>query len=436
MRMKKISIAAALALMLPFAGNAGASDYSLDELYGMALSKAERIRISEGDISIAERGVDKANAVIYPRVTASGGYVRYSGDRLSSTGAVIQPESSMNWSLKAEQSFSTSGREFIAMEIAKSLVDKSGRDLEAVKNNYLLNISGAYFDVLKARKNVENARSNLERLKKHRDAAVARLKAGEATKTDLLRAEAELSGAEADMLRADNGVRSGKAVLARLAGIDGEFGLREPDGGNSPDVSGGLDALRARAIAGRAEVRAAEIQKLATERQIEYVKGAYKPTVSLEAAYTGADQSPASSMLNRSSVYAGIRASWLIYDGGIRNADVAEITTKSRQIELVYDDLLKNIGIEVENAWLDLETNRGVLKSSGDRAAFARDNFAATTRKYELGLASSLDVIDANNLLSSAEKQEADAAYGVKLAEIRLKRATGSLLENSGAKLK
>jgi outer membrane protein len=428
--MKNISIVAVVAITLSLAGNAESSDYSLSELYGMALARAERIRISEADIGIAEKSVDKANAVIYPRVTASGGYVRYSGERLSSTGAVMQPESSMNWYLKAEQSFSTSGREFIAMEIAKSLVDKSGRDLEAVKNNYLLNISGAYFDALRAGKNVENARSNMERLKKHRDAAVARLKAGEATKTDLLRAEAELSGAEADMLRADNGIRSAKAVLARLAGIDGEFGLREPDGANEPDISGGLEYLKSRAIAGRAEVKASGIQRDIAARQVAYVKGAYKPTVSVEAAYTGADQSPASSMLNRSSVYAGIRASWLIYDGGLRRADAAEAVARSRQTELLYDDTLKTIGVEVENAWLDLETNRGVLKSSKDRAAFARDNFAATTRKYELGLASSLDVIDANNLLSSAEKQEADASYGVKLTEIRLKRVTGTLVEN------
>jgi len=55
-------------------------------------------------------------------------------------------------------------------------------------------VTSTYYDLLKAKKVVDIARQNVERLTKYRDATSTRLRVGEVTKTTLLRAEAELSG--------------------------------------------------------------------------------------------------------------------------------------------------------------------------------------------------------------------------------------------------
>jgi outer membrane protein len=49
-----------------------AEEYSLDDLYRLALKQSETIKISEEDLYISERGKDKTFAVLFPTLSAFG----------------------------------------------------------------------------------------------------------------------------------------------------------------------------------------------------------------------------------------------------------------------------------------------------------------------------------------------------------------------------
>lgn len=117
-----------------------------------------------------------------------------------------------------------------------------------------------------------------------------------------------------------------------------------------------------------------------------------------------------------------------LFEGGLRVADLNEAKAKQRQSVLNYEDNIKSVNIEVQNAYLNLITQTGIYKSLEDQLTFARENNTAVTKQFEFGLASIIDVIDANNLLVTAERQLYDAVYTYQLAVLRLKRATGELL--------
>ena len=214
--MKKIVFFVLFILLL--GANCYAVEYSLEDLYRIALERSERIKISEEDLFIAERGKDKALSVLLPRLSAFGSYTKYNEDKRSSTGSVIQPDDSKSWGMRLDQSFTLSGREVTGFNISKENIEKNKYELHAVKEEYLLGVSAAYYEVLRAKKALDIARANVERLTKHRDAANIRLKVGEVTKTALLRAEAELSGAQSEEIRAKNALELAKAVLARIVG--------------------------------------------------------------------------------------------------------------------------------------------------------------------------------------------------------------------------
>ena len=74
------------------------------------------------------------------------------------------------------------------------------------------------------------------------------------------------------------------------------------------------------------------------------------------------------------------------------------------------------------------------MKSLEDQLTFARDNYNATSKQFEFGLANSIDVMDANTLLVTSEKRVADAKYNYQLSIIRLKRVTGTLLKTVNSK--
>lgn len=417
-----------LAAVMTVNSPAAAQEYSLDDLYRIALERAERIKMSEEDLYITERVRDKALAVLLPKLSVFGDYTRYSDDKTSGSGFIIQPEDSTSWGLRLDQTLSLSGRELTALKISKENIEKSRHDLYAAKEEYLLGVSSAYYDVLRAQKAVEIARANVERLTRHRDAAAIRLKVGEVTKTALLRAEAELSGAQSERVRAENSLRLAKAVLARLVGMNEDYDLKESGVKAETFKDRSLVSLKEEAIVERSEVRSLDIQRKTAEDQVRYVRGAYWPTVSIEGVYKRKEDSPASTFVLEETAYGGLSLTFPFFEGGLRRAEVKEAEAKQRQSELIYEDLKKTINIEVENAYLDLITQREILKSLEDQLTFARDNYNATSKQFEFGLANSIDVMDANTLLVTAERQLAEARLNHQLADLRLKRATGTLL--------
>jgi outer membrane protein len=436
LRIKFIFYIAAGLVMILSPNIFAAEEYSLEDLYRIALEKAERIKISEEDLFIAERGKDKALSALLPTVSAFAEYKRYSEKKESNTPVgsfITQPEKSSSWGLRLDQSLSLGGREITSLQISKSGIESGRYNLYAVKEDYLLNVSSAYFDVLKAAKAAEIAKANLERLTRHRDASNARLKAGEVTKTVVLRAEAELSGARSDMVKSENSLKLAKAVLARIAGINGEYSIKETMD-NSRYAAGiedsqSFESFKETALNERAEIKSNGLQKKIAEDQVKYAKGSFLPTLSVAGVYLKMDEDPSSSFSNTKSVYGTLSLNFPFFEGGLRRAEVREALSKKRQAEFVYEDLKKTINIDVENACLDVKTQAGILKSLEDQLTFAKDNYNAVSKQFEYGLANSIDVMDANTLLVTSERQLSEAKYNHLLSLLKLKRATGTLLK-------
>ena len=417
-----------------------AVEYTLADLYRIALQNAEQIKISQENLTIAETGKDKAMALFYPRLSSFASYTRFSQAKYSDStnystnsgsvtlpGSLIQPSESGTWGARLDESLSLSGREFTALTISKENIQKTTYDLESFKQEYLLNVASAYYNVLKARKNLDIANANVERLAKYRDAAEKRLKVGEVTKTVLLRAEAELSGALSDQMTVKNGLELAIAQLKRVVASNEDFQIKE-----TPEMTIEIPAVSAfqmTALSERSDLKGLEIQKKVAEDQVRFAKGAYWPSLSLSGVYSGADQSPMSSTFNRESIYAGAALNFPIFEGGLRVAEVKEARSKEKQSQLLYEDLKKTIEVEVQSAYLDLVTQKAILKFLEDQQAFAKDNYQAITRQFEYGLAQSIDIIDANTLLVSAERKVAEAGYNYQVAILKMKRATGVLLK-------
>jgi len=401
-----------------------ADAYTLEDLCRIALASSEKLKLAEQNIALAEIGTEKARSYLYPRLTAAGGMTRYSERKFTNTGAVLQPESASTWGIRMDETLSLSGRELTALEISRQSLLKTRYDVEALRDDYLLNnVAAAYYDVLMAGRNLEIVGVNLERLSRYRDAAEKRLRIGEVTKTALLRAEGELSGAKSDQLQAQNTLELALAVLASQVGITPPFTL-QPEPAHKVDIPE-LNELQSQALSHRAEVKSLRMQKKMAIGQTSFAKGAFLPSLTVTGAYAGADQQPATNSLNRDSFYGGIALNFPLFDGGLRKADVSEARVRELQADLLIENVKKEIAIEVKAAHLELITQQGILRFLEDQLLFARENYHAVFRQFEVGLANSLDVTDANTLLVSAERKAAAAAFRLQLASLRLKKAAG-----------
>ncbi len=398
--------------------------YSLEQVLLMASERAERLKIAEEELFITQLQRDKAQATLIPKLSLYGAYTRYSEDKYSIGNTLIQPEQNYAYGIRLDQSYSLGGKEFRLLDIAKGNIDKGRLDNHTIRQDYLMNVATAFYEVLRTQRYVDIARSNLERLQKHRNAAEVRLKVGEVTKTALLRAEAELAGAKTELIRAENSLNLAKATLARLAGIEGAFKLNE-DGQTLEITTLDLQYLKNEAIENRSEVRSALIQQRLSLEQVKVAEAAYYPNLSLEVVYNRADMSPASLNLVKESLYGGIKINFPLYEAGLRRAEVREAETKGRQALLLIEDIKKTVSVEVERAYLEFLTHKDSLRSNEAQVAFARDNFNAVSRQFDFGLANSLDVMDANNLLVTSEQRLAETIYNLRLALLKVQRAVG-----------
>lgn len=432
--MKRVVLALVGVLLL--SGTVGAQQkvYTLDDLYRIALASSERIMISQENVRIAEANKGRAVSALFPRLTGFGNYTKYTESKQASASRiVIQPGNASSWGARLDQSIYLNGREITAYQIADENVQRTRYDHRAAQEDYLMSgqlgvqsVTAAFFEVLRARKGIEITDSNVERLTKYRNAANTRLKVGEVTKTALLRAEGELSGAVSEQIRAKNIYELARAQLVRLAGIPADFELREIPPAEPQDLR--LEDLQKGALQARSEMKSLELQKDMAEKNVKFVKGLFWPNLAMSAVYVGADQDPVGPTFNQESTFGGLTLTYPFFEGGLRRAEVDQARAQQRQSDFLYADTAKTVRVEVQNAYLELMTQKGILKSLQDQLAFATDNYSAVSRQFDLGLASSLDVLDANNLLVSAQRQLANAEYGYQLAIFRLKRTTGLLL--------
>ncbi len=411
-----------------------AHEYTLSELLRLALKRSEKIKIAEEDVYISRKEKERSLAVLWPTLSAFGSHTRYS-EKKDEGGFMLQPDYSNSWGLRLDQSFSLGGKELIAYSIANDSIRKSIHDLDSVKEDYLMEVTIAYFDLLKAKKAVEITEVNVKRLTQHRDATKKRLEVGEVTKTALLRAEAELAGAKADLLKARNNLLLRKAMLQRTVGIEGDFEIK--DEAFSVNLESlikdcqliPLDCLKEKAFIERPEMMAMYVQKRIAEKEINYTKGSYWPTLSIEGVYLREENEPASTFGLDERIYGVLKLDFPFFEGGLRMAEVSQSKAKFRQVEYSLSDLRKTIAVEVEDSYLNYLTVSGILESLRAEAEYAIDNFNAVSKQFEFGLADSLDVIDANTLLVTTERELANARYDYQLSFFRLKHAVGLLFK-------
>ncbi|HVN96005.1 MAG TPA: TolC family protein [Syntrophorhabdaceae bacterium] len=442
----KTGFICAAIMILGLCTSASAVEYTLEDLYRIALERSERIKISEEDLFISQKEKDRAMSALFPRLSGVGSATSNKNIVTSDTNVLIQPAQSSYWSVRLDQSLSTAGREITAFQVSRDSIDKSRQDLFSARETYILNVTGAYYDTLKARKFVEISQQNVDRLQKYREAAQTRLTIGEVTKTALLRAEAELSGAQSDLIRAVNLLKSAKTVLQRTVGIEEDFDIydvyksgfselssvreesREPVVVDCASLS--LDCLKDLASKERAEVKSLTIQKNIATEQVRFARGADWPTLSLEGAYIYNYQTPETPNLIRENFYGAVRLNFPFFEGGLRRAEIQEALARERQAQYALIDLKKTIAVDVENAYLDYITQKGILKSLGDQYAFASDNYNAVSKQFDFGLAQSIDVMDANTVLVTAQTQLIQALYNYQQSITKLKRVTGTLLKS------
>jgi outer membrane protein len=405
--------------------------FTLGQAYSLVLQKNEQVQIAREDIHVAEQDRKRAVSTVLPKVTLSGTYDRYpeKTNDLGTSTVILQPRYSYGGQVKLEQPLFSGWKNVAGVRIADGQIEAARKNLNLSSEALLIQVAQAYYGILQARKNLEAQLQNVERLTEHRRLSELRYKVGEVTESILLRAEAELAGARAEQVARENDLAVKMRELRNLADLPEEFEISEPPLPGIPEES--VPALIDAAMANRQDLQQSRIRERISEERVSFSRGDFFPTLSVEGTIFSRNQEPRSTFFIDQSWVAEAKIEFPIYEGGLRKAELSQARTRRDQDRLRTVNLKKQLELDVTRSYLNFNAISRELESREDQLRFARKNYEMVSKQFTFGLATNIDLLDANQTLVEAERDMIGATYDRHLAILDLQRSTGVFLSKA-----
>jgi outer membrane protein TolC len=278
--------------------------------------------------------------------------------------------------------------------------------------------TGAEEQVAAAARAVESAAALVQ-------SAERRVQAGTAAPLEVTRARAEQVRRQSDLVGARAAVEGAWLGVGVLLGRSRPVRIQVPDveGAPAPGLDGPAEALVGEALQQRPEVDAQTAQARAAEAGIRSAWARLLPQLSASASASHADVPFLTG--KKDAWRVGVDLTWPIYDGGYRYGKLRQAEAQATGARAGLDAERLAVEREVLDGQRNLRVADERLRLAHAQAELAADTAASIRRSFEAGIASSLDVIDANDRLYLADSGLADARARLAQARIALRLALG-----------
>jgi outer membrane protein TolC len=306
------------------------------------------------------------------------------------------------------------------------------RVYELGRQRLAIQATSAFYNVIAQRQLLTVSRQSLKRSQSLLKASEARLKVGLASKLDVFRAELQAAQTEDAQVRSEAALESAKEQLRALLGLPPGDPVEPPAVSLMKTVPADpepLEALVVRALENRIELREARDQVDDSRRTLSLAKQNLLPQLDATLALTrlggGPSYQDAWNLADTRTTFGIVTSYPLERSADKANRSLAELDLTARQRALHQREL--DVEAEVRSAVRELLRIRKSVLLQKQAVLVAAQQRRLATLRYERGLASNFDVVDAEGSLVLARSALAGLLASYKVAEVELKRATGTL---------
>lgn len=336
-------------------------------------------------------------------------------------------------SLEARQVLFASGSLAGSIGAAKASARAAGYASEAVRQDALLRGVEAIAAVVRDRAVLRQRVVTEEVARSRLNETFVRERAGLATKTDRLQAEARLKLAEAERITARGALRASDATFARVFGRAAPRDLDLPKA--NVELPSTLDEALAEAFAHSPELFASDEQRRAARQRVRATRGEALPQISLRASAAQIDNERFGVELGEAEQYAiGIEGRWTLFSGG---SSLNRTRASARRAEAAASDAMRArrlVRERVVQAFAAVETGQARLAAFEAQARAATEAAIGVASEARSGRRTRLDVLDADREKTAADVALLTARTELAVAEHALLRAMGMLLVPSAEK--
>lgn len=419
------AIALLLAILLPQA--AGAETITLPEGIRMAVEKNRQISLSRIDESMAEDDRMIALSRMLPSINAGARQTwlgRQPGAIFGNVTVPVSERTYLSYSVTVQQTLYDFGANLSRYEASKVLLQTRHLESARIRNLVALQFVLAYFSLLESNRMITVAEHEEERIAAHFQDANTLYDEGVITKNDLLQAAVTLSDVRQRLLTAkslrDITVSQLNTLLALP--LTNRLELKEYDPEGTLIEGVGREQAWSEATDRRPEIAIAEETVRVLELEKKAKRSEYFPRLYLQGGYDYTE--------NRYQLHEGnwsliLGMSINLFQGGQTRAELAKTEHQRLKILEQKNKLMDDIRLEVDQYYLAARIAIERIGVTKDAMAQAEENLRINRARYNEGVGTATDVLDAVALLAAAETNYYRALYDLRKAEATFAYAIG-----------
>ncbi len=376
-----------------------------------------------------DESVVQARGGLRPSISLSGD-ASWSDREVTDGDANTPTSRSSGAGLSVSQPLYTGGRVSSGISAARADVLTGREGLRGVEAQVLQTVITAYVDVRRDQERLRIATDNVAVLQRQLDEARARFEVGEITRTDVAQAEARFAGARASFSSAQAQLAISRASYAAVVGQN------PGDLAPEPSLEGLLPATVDEAFVAAEEanpqVLAAEYSERSSAARLAATRAERRPTVSASGSvgYNASNGfgGTGGQFEDYSQIVSGsVTVRMPIFTGGLINSSVRAATERNRADQLGIEEARRTALRTVSQAWNSLVGARANLIANEEQVRATRIAFEGVRQEAQVGLRTTLDVLNAEQELRNAELAMINARRDEYVASAILLAAMGKL---------
>jgi outer membrane protein TolC len=309
---------------------------------------------------------------------------------------------------------------FRAARTAEQAAQMSYQDIRDVVT---LTVGNAYLQIIEADSRIKAQEAQVQNARALYDRAVDQVQAGTAPRIEATRTEVQLHTEEYNLSIARNNFQVAKLALGRTIGLPLGQQFELADAFPYSDISPlSVDEALQVAYKSRRDFRSALASQKAATRTLSATKGERYPVVAVNGDY--GDIGPTFGHSHGDFTFqAGIRVP--LFTGGRIKGDITQAEAELRQRKAEAENIRGQIDYDVRTAFLNLNAAKEQVAVAKQNVELANESLARSKDRFTSGVTDSVEVVQAEQALASANDQYITSLYNHNFSKLSLARALG-----------
>ena len=319
----------------------------------------------------------------------------------------------------------------VQMDQSVTQVSQADKQYHLNQQNLILRTTQAYFDVLIAQDRIDLINAQKAAILGQLEQAKATFEVGTATITDVNEAQARYDLVLAQEIAAVNEYEIAKRAVEAITGVVPEklASAKTDMQVNQPGQS--MQQWQQVALQNNLNIQIQQDALKLAEQEVERTNAGHLPTLDAVASYssnyTNGGLNGFGSEFKDASI--GLQLQIPLYQGGAISSRARQaVLNKQRALDDI-DIARRTVDLETQRAYLNLNTSIAQVKALDQALISSQSQLDSTKLGYEVGVRTSVDVLNAQQQLFSAKRDLLQARYNYLVNIIRLKAASGLVAE-------